>query len=921
MRPLKLTISAFGPYADKAFIDMESLGENGIYLITGDTGAGKTTIFDAITFALYDKASGEHRETSMLRSKYAEPSTPTEVELTFSNHGKIYTVKRNPEYERPAKNGNGTTTQRAEATLTLPDGQVIANRREVNAKLQEIIGVDAKQFSQIVMIAQGDFLKLLVADTKERQGIFREIFKTNSYQVLQDTLKTKSGELGRLCDNTRLILQQHVNAILCHDEDVLADEVKKAKDGQLMVADVILLLEKLLDGDTSLMEALTKELDATEEELKKYNDEIAKHQAFRKSTTELASAEKELKELLPDLTQAQKEYDKEKSHDKEAEAKRVEAAKIEAQYTDYDKYDLLLRECKALSEAISKKEKEKEEKSASLNNGKDFLEALKKEYQSLVNAGENRERLIARINEASSKAEKIKELLTVLEQLALNKGKLARLQQEYTSLANIADKAQGTYNALNRAFLNNQAGILADTLTEGSPCPVCGSTAHPVKATKPTDAPTEEALNEAKAKADEALRNASDKSLVANLLKGQVEAEEKQLMKQISALIDDAILENAKDELEALLNKTEGIISALNDELTTENAKIKRKEDLEVTIPAKEKGLQETERYIHQLTEEIASATTSLKEKTALASEIKKKLTFESKAKAQERVRVLLSEIDAYKDRLSKKEVALKAVETRITELKAKITQLKETLKEKPKTDEEALNVQINTLAQKKSEILAKRQDAHTRHSTNTNVLSAVKENSNELIALEHKYAWVKNLSNTANGALSGKEKIMLETYIQATYFERIIEKANRRLLVMTGNQYELRRRKAAENNRSQSGLELDVIDHYNGSVRSVKSLSGGESFKASLSLALGLSDEVQESAGGIKLDTMFVDEGFGSLDEESLQQAIKALASLSSGNKLVGIISHVAELKERIDTQVVVTKNKTGGSSVKIVV
>ncbi len=921
MRPLKLTISAFGPYADKVFIDMESLGENGIYLITGDTGAGKTTIFDAITFALYDRASGEHRDTSMLRSKYAESSTPTEVELTFSNHGKIYTVKRNPEYERPAKNGNGTTMQKAEATLVMPDGQVIANRREVNAKLQEIIGVDAKQFSQIVMIAQGDFLKLLVADTKERQGIFREIFKTNSYQVLQDVLKTKSGELGRLCDNTRLILQQHINAILCRDEDVLSDEVKKAKDGLLMVADVILLLEKLLDGDAGLMESLTKELNTTEEELKKHNDEIAKHQAFKKSTTELASAEKELELLLPSLAQAQMEYDEEKKHGKQAEKKHTEAAKIEAQYTDYDKYDLLLRECTELSNSISKKEKEKEEKAALLNNEKEALEALKKEYQSLVNAGENRERLTARINDASAKAKQIKELLAGLEQLASSKKRLSLLQQEYSALAHVADEAQSTYNSLNRAFLNNQAGILADSLTEGAPCPVCGSTTHPVKATKPTDAPTEEELNEAKSKSDQALHNASEKSLAANLLTGQVDAEEKQLMKQISALIDDVTPESAKEKLEALLNNTEGIITALNDELATENAKIKRKEALELIIPAKEKKLQETERYIQQLTEEIATATTSLKEKTALAREIKEKLTFESKAKAQERVRALLSEIDAHKDRRSKKEATLKSVETRITELKAKIAQLKETLKEKPSTDEEALNIQINALAQKKSEILAKRQDAHTRHSTNTNVLSAVKENSNELIALEHKYAWVKNLSNTANGALSGKEKIMLETYIQATYFERIIEKANRRLLVMTGNQYELRRRKAAENNRSQSGLELDVIDHYNGSVRSVKSLSGGESFKASLSLALGLSDEVQESAGGIRLDTMFVDEGFGSLDEESLQQAIKALASLSAGNKLVGIISHVAELKERIDTQIVVTKNKTGGSSVKIAI
>ncbi len=921
MRPLKLTISAFGPYADKIFIDMEALGENGIYLITGDTGAGKTTIFDAITFALYDKASGEHRDTSMLRSKYAEPTTPTEVELTFSNHGKIYTVKRNPDYERPTKNGNGTTTQRAEASLTMPDGQVIANRKEVNAKLQEIIGVNAKQFSQIVMIAQGDFLKLLIADTKERQGIFREIFKTNSYQVLQDTLKAKSGELSRLVDDTKLILQQHINAIICRDEDVLSIEVEKAKAGQLMVADVISLLEKLLDGDATLLDTLTKEIVATEEELKKYTDEIAKHQAFKNSATELAAAQKELTEISPTLSQLQKEYHEEKSGDADAEKMRIEAAKIEALYTDYDKFAFLLQEAEQLTQAIAQKEKAKKKSEELLEGGKADLEALKKEYQNLVNVGESKEKLIARINEFNSKAEQIKNLLEGLVHLEAGKARLLTLQKEYAELSAAAEEMQRTYNALNKVFLDNQAGILADALLEGSPCPVCGSTEHPVKAVKPTDAPTQEQLDISKEKADEALNKASQKSLEANQLKGMLEAEEAQLMKQILTLIDDATIESAEKLLKELLKKTNDITDALNEELALENAKIKRKEELEKIIPEKESEILQADGTIQKLNEEIAIAQAQLEEKKKLSEEIKEKLTFETKALAQAKVRELLSEIDAHKERLAKKEAALKAVETRITQLKAKIAQLQETLKDKPTTDETALIEKAELLTQKKNELLSKKQDAHTRYSTNTNVLTAVKANSTELIELEKKWAWVKNLSNTANGALSGKEKIMLETYIQATYFERIIEKANRRLLVMTGNQYELRRRIDAENNRSQSGLELDVIDHYNGSVRSVKSLSGGESFKASLSLALGLSDEVQESAGGIKLDTMFVDEGFGSLDEESLQQAIRALTSLSAGNKLVGIISHVAELKERIDTQIVVTKNKTGGSSVKIVV
>ena len=200
MRPIQLNISAFGPYAGRVELNLDQLGTSGLYLITGDTGAGKTTIFDAITFALFGEASGNSRETSMLRSKYASPDTPTEVELTFAYGGKIYTVKRNPEYERPAKRGEGMTLQKADGQLIMPDGSVIAKLKDVNQKIKEILGVDRRQFSQIAMIAQGDFLKLLLADTKERQGIFREIFKTGYYQELQDRLKAESGSLGRQCE-------------------------------------------------------------------------------------------------------------------------------------------------------------------------------------------------------------------------------------------------------------------------------------------------------------------------------------------------------------------------------------------------------------------------------------------------------------------------------------------------------------------------------------------------------------------------------------------------------------------------------------------------------------------------------------------------------------------------------------------------
>ena len=242
MRPLKLKISAFGPYAGVTTIDLEKLGENGIYLITGDTGAGKTTIFDAITYALFDEASGNNRDPSMLRSKYADPNTPTEVELTFKNAGKVYTVKRSPSYERPAKRGDGTTTQNADATLTYPDGRVISRTKEVTNAIRDIIGVDRNQFSQIAMIAQGDFLKLLLAETKERQEIFREIFKTKVYQILQERLKNESGTLAKEYEKAKESVNQYISGILCDEDDVLSIDVQKAKSGEMMTNDVIELI-------------------------------------------------------------------------------------------------------------------------------------------------------------------------------------------------------------------------------------------------------------------------------------------------------------------------------------------------------------------------------------------------------------------------------------------------------------------------------------------------------------------------------------------------------------------------------------------------------------------------------------------------------------------------------------------------------
>ena len=282
MRPLKLTLSAFGPYAGHTEIDLEKLGEKGLYLITGDTGAGKTTIFDAITYALYDAPSGTNRDTSMFRSKYASPETPTFVEMTFSCGGKVYTVKRNPEYERPARRGSKMTKQRAEAELHLPDGRVLDKPKEVNAELTQIIGLDRSQFSQIAMIAQGEFLKLLTAETKDRQEIFRKIFKTNCYEVLQNRLKDSANTLYRKCEAARASVQQYIGGIVCAEGDMLREKAQQAKEGKLPFAETVELLETLIDRDEAEDAACARQFEVLEEKIGAVNARLIKADERRK---------------------------------------------------------------------------------------------------------------------------------------------------------------------------------------------------------------------------------------------------------------------------------------------------------------------------------------------------------------------------------------------------------------------------------------------------------------------------------------------------------------------------------------------------------------------------------------------------------------------------------------------------------------
>ena len=912
MRPIKLIMSAFGPYAGRTELNMDSLGSGGIYLITGDTGAGKTTIFDAVTFALFGEASGENRESSMFRSKYALPETPTEVELYFAYGGKQYYVKRNPEYDRPKSRGEGFTTEKANAELHYPDGRIVTKLKEVNNAIIEIMGVDRNQFTQIAMIAQGDFLKLLLAPTEERKKIFQKLFKTQNYYVLQEKLKNESGKLGREYESISGSISQYVNGIIADDDNILSMQVKKAKAGELPISETLLLLEKLIKEDSDSEEKCAgsiKQLDCELEEITKI---LTRAQTLQSASEALEKAEKS----LTDATAAREKLKEKLTAEETKKSKQaglvLMIASIDAQLCDYDDYDSKKEELTSVRETVKTDEESLEEKSRLKEEISEELAKLEQEQKSLENIGADKAKLESEKAEVTAKKialDNLADEISALEKLNI---KLKEAQEDYINKAEIEKAKKSEYEALNKAYLDEQAGILAETLKDGEVCPVCGSTVHPCLAQKSDKAPTKEELQECKNRAEEAQQDAAKASIDAGQINGSVKEKKEYIEKLSKEILGSNTLENVKKE-------TDSTLSILEEKLSQIKKAQERRSELEILISEQKEKSETVQNDISALNENLAKNNAIIETLEKRIKALSEKLQYESKEAAKSAKTDLETKKTALETALKNAREAFEDNEKNIAAIEGKIEENKKLLSQGKEIETEREEEKQQSLKDKKAELLSLQREVHARKTANAASLENIKLKYENIKTVEEKWMWVKALSNTANGNLSGKEKIMLETYIQMTYFDRIISRANTRFMVMSSGQYELKRRKEAENNRSQSGLELDVIDHYNGTQRSVKTLSGGESFKASLSLALGLSDEIQSSAGGIKLDSMFVDEGFGSLDDESLSQAIKALSSLADSSRLVGIISHVGELKERIEKQIIVTKDKAGGSRADI--
>ena len=924
MRPLLLKMSAFGPYAGNTVIEFDKLGDKGLYLICGDTGAGKTTIFDAICYALFGEASGRLRDVSMLRSKYADDLTPTEVELLFLHNDKEYRIVRNPEYYRPSKRGGGLTKQPQDACLYMPDGNVISKAKDVNKAVEALLSLNCDQFFQISMIAQGSFRELLISDTNTRQKIFRELFKTGFYLTLQDKLSEARKEISDKVSDSKKSIELYVRDITVDEDDVLSIDVENAKAGLMLTEDIIELIVSLINKDETIANDNENKLKTVNGELERVNSSIAIIENAINSKEMLDITLKEYEEKKPMEEAANAEFEKAKIELAKKDGIVKELSTIEAEIKKNED----IKKTEALVNRLSADENNKTEKLSLLSDEKEqkagVLSELKSELDGLKNVGVS-------IEEYKNKLEKLDESINELNELKkeyikYNKGQqeLEELTDKYIEDNNEFKRLRDIYEEMEQAFRDGQAGILAATLTDGEKCPVCGSLAHPDKAKLTDEIPSEEKLNQAKDNASKARDKANEASSFLRSRRTFVELIKEQLINNAVELFSDSDIDEDKDlfisNLESNIESRKFEITTLrndiNDKLNNEKRRETRKKEIEDNLISEyEKKLKLIDEDIASLNIEIAGINASINENKLKAKEIKESLIFSDMSDAEIRRNELTYTLNSIQQLYDIKEQERNQIHDEVTKLTSKIESLKKSLEGIEISDVTDKKAKKTELEYKRNDLIKKIQEERTRIRINNNVLENIKDKAESLKETEKNLSYITSLSKTANGDLAGKEKIKLETYIQTTYFDRIIRRANLRFMEMSSGQYELKRQRVASDIRGQSGLDLVVIDHYNGTERSVRTLSGGESFMASLSLALGLSEEVQSSSGGVSVDTLFVDEGFGTLDSDSLDLAYKALTNVTEGNRLVGIISHVAELRNKIDNQIIVKKEKSGGS------
>lgn len=927
MKPLKLTMSAFGSYAGKNVIDFTGQ-QQGIFLITGDTGAGKTTIFDAITYALYNQTSGGERNGNMMRSQYAQPETETYVELEFLYRGQTYRVRRNPDYKITKTLKNGKIREQKvphSVELTLPDGTVFPEKKNAtDAKIIEILGLTADQFSQIVMIAQGDFLKLLYTKSDERKMIFSKLFRTDIYWKIQENLRRKSMEMDeRIQENDRAFEQEKSRIIpLPESEELPLDELVER------------LRERLKDAlkEQNLRRANVEELNKKITKYEEINKLFVSLEKIRQNGKELEARQVESKERRQQIENALKAdkvlvAEQQNLRQQQTVEQSVQAiAKMEETLTNNQEMFETLKTQLQEVEAEQKREAADIQKKMlaleqsfpsyeALQNARSEEQQAKKVWEDLGKTSEEsfhkKEAGIAALKEQQKRQEQ------VVEQMKKN--------WEQTSLS--ASESAKHYEHMYEAFLKEQAGILAENLSAGCPCPVCGSTVHPDPAKLSDHAVTELEVEQAK-KTRAAAEEKRDLAYAAF----EAEKTEKQKLAQAvekeeaDFVLAQTIAKQQRKEAEQNYVSLQKIAEQIREKLVYPSLAEAKKQ-----YAAMQKALEAAEQEIErkrQKVSELAEAMNTLKGQK-LAEEENQKTAKKLAAKTEKEYAKLLEKSGFVSEETyhlailpersrSKLEREEKEYESQCLRQQSEQKLLEKQVSGKTYTDTTELNEQLKAEKQALKEAEKTYMELHTAYENDRSVLQNCAVYLEKGKKLESEDQVIKSLSKTANGRLSGSAKIDFETYIQRQYFKQIIHEANKRLLTMSNHQFILKLKEEANTGRkTNEGLDLSVYSLVTDSERDVKTLSGGESFLAALAMALGLSDIVERSAGAIHPDMMFIDEGFGSLDAQSRQQAIEVLGELAGDSRMVGIISHVTELKEQIDRKLVVSRTDKGSRAV----
>jgi exonuclease SbcC len=1042
MKPVLLVMNAFGPYAKRTEVPFEKLGPEGLFLICGDTGAGKTTIFDAVTFALYGEPSGSTRTAESLRSNFADPTEKTFVELTFTHRGKRYRVKRNPRYQRP-KRGGGMTAENAEAELIRPDGTVGSGATAVTREMEELMGIDCRQFRQTSMIAQGEFLKLLLAGSAERSEIFRRVFDTGLYRRMQDSLKERAQYLGaQMEENARSILQDASSAR--PDGIILTDEMLKRFTGQnnvnlagglleQMTASVAADEKKAAETDVRKQKAkdLAADLTARIAEAEQRNRSFEELKQARARAAELENRAEEMQEAGKKLRRAeraqnlvfpaQQSYLREQAAsgrlsrtvtetkeridgltaklaslagtldaERAKEPRRTEleakAAGLAAALPQYEK----VRAAKERAAQIQKEFENAEKQGGDFQSRRDSLKTklngFARELETLKDAETGRVACEAESRAEEQNAVSLSAIRKKAEEVVCGHSAWQKLKQSYRAAEARYLEAGRRAEEADAVFLREQAGLMAEKLADGEPCPVCGSTAHPHKASPTEGAPDEAEVRRLKTEGEKLREELKQAGFRTQEAKAKYESDTSNLRSSAEAVLGNLdgcgtvkLLESRVEEARAALREKQ---EKLAERLASLRAQCERKAWLEGQRKKTEISLEEAEDTAKRAEEQRNRLQAALESKKSEEEALRGTLAFPSAEEAQKALAAWKAELRAMKESLEQAEQAHRSCENDLSAAKAvlagsaaeldsqtarereaqceyaekraaagfvsegdylaarlpeeraeELRQALESYREECVRVRETVGRLEQATAGKQPEdigalrqVLVQAQAGETeadgtlrgislRLDGNRRCAGQMKRSLEQRAKLNKAYESALDLDRTANGSLPGRQRLNFEQFVQAAYFNRILEQANLRLSEMTNGRYEFRRREEATDLRVRFGLDLDVMDYYTGCPRDVKSLSGGESFKASLALALGLSDVVQSGSGGVRIETMFIDEGFGSLDDESRRQAINTLSKLAGGGRFVGIISHVSELKEQIDRRIVVRRGMTGST------